>query len=136
VSGAQSASADYERRVAAYLRDHGHPEAERTRAGADLSERFEFRPDRGDIKGVQGWTLELKSIAPRYGKKCPECGEPRGRFNLPAAMDQVSAARQVNGDPYGAVIRMRKQAPTGRHFLVVELEAGAAMMARLGKDGT
>lgn len=90
-----------------YLRSVGIP-AERMPAGAAL--------DRGDIAGVQGWTIECKSY------KDIATGIRNGLADL--------AREQANADtPYGAVIIKRPRvADPGAQLVVMELWQWASLL--------
>jgi hypothetical protein len=118
-------SAKFEERIADEFRRGGFPGAERMRVK---------HPDRGDLLGIPDWTIECKSVAPRQGRTCESCKQPVGRFNMAAAMDQAAAARATNASPYSAVIRQRKNAPTGRTYVIVELSQFIPTARRLDES--
>lgn len=135
----------------------------RETAGFTDAERTVVRhPDRGDIGGVPDWTLECKGVGPRpgvpttvqgaFGAWAPD-GSGAGprvafaagwraaqaaapRFDMAAALDQLSKAQATNGTPYGAVIRKRRNHGPDRGFMIVEFGMGAGLMRRLAEEGS
>jgi hypothetical protein len=63
----QRAGRLWEEDVSRFLREHGHPAADTIRIR---------HPDRGDIGGVEDWTLECKAIGPAG----PRLNDPRGAW--------------------------------------------------------
>jgi hypothetical protein len=105
-------------------------------------------PDRGDLRGVPGWTLECKSLARavthtpaeafrRYGMDLPyrseaareifeagyRAGQKEGlRWDMAAAVDQLAKAQATRGTAYGAVLRKRPRVAPGRGFAIMPLD--------------
>lgn len=99
--------AQFERDVVAFLRDHGHPYAER-HYGAGRPE------DVGDIDGIVGWTLEVKNC------RSLELGE---------WMTEAEHERQNGRQRFAAVISKRRNRPVGEAYVVMPLLSFAALLA-------
>ena len=112
-SSARRRGSAWERAVASYLRDHGHPYAERA-YGAGRHD------DRGDLLGFPGWVLECKS---------------RQRLELADWIEQAESARARAGADYAAVIVKRRQRPTGSAYVVMRLDHFARLLAELDGRG-
>lgn len=149
----QRAGREWEEDTARLLRDSGFPDADRI---------VVRHPDRGDIGGVPDWTIECKSIGPRPGVpttavrafgawapdgsgagprvafnagwKAAQAASPR--FDMSAAMDQLSKSQAANGTPYACVVRKRRGSGAERGFMIVEFAMGAGIMRRLAEEGT
>jgi hypothetical protein len=111
----QRAGRLWEEDVSRFLREHGHPAADTIRIR---------HPDRGDIGGVDDWTLECKSIGPGSA----------GRFDMAAAVDQLGKARAQTGTPYGAVLRKRRGHGPGDGFAIMPVSMLAGLMTRLAES--
>lgn len=149
----QRAGREWEEAIARLLRETaGFTDAERT---------VVRHPDRGDVGGVPEWTLECKAIGPRPGVPTTAAAAFRAykpsqagpvaekaflagwaaaqaaspRFDMAAAMDQLSKAQATNGTPYGAVIRKRRAHTPDRGFMIIEFGMGAGIMRRLAEEG-
>lgn len=102
----------FERDVVAFLRDHGHPYAERA-YGAGRHD------DVGDIDGLVGWTLEVKNH--RAIDLAGWSGEAR--------------AEAANGRrPRWCVIFKRRNRPTGDAYVLLDLATFAALLAEDDPD--
>ena len=100
----------FERDVVAYLRDHGHPDAERAYGAG--------RPDdRGDIDGIVGADWTPMVVECKAGK----------RHDLAGWLD----AAEAKAGPAGAVVIVKRSAhPTGRAYVVQSLEQWAKERAQ------
>jgi hypothetical protein len=103
VNANQAKGARAEATVEAGLLRAGHPKAERIRVK---------HPDRGDIGGIGGWTIEVKNIS---------------RIELAAVMDQLRRAQLTTGSPWGAAVIQRRNHGVGRWYWVMEFEQGSAL---------
>jgi hypothetical protein len=151
----QRAGRAWEEDTARYLREHGHPAADTIRIR---------HPDRGDIGGVEDWTLECKSIGPRatgqgdeafrawsirQGTRAPVRGQlaaeaflagfvagqkDAGRFDMAAAVDQLGKARAQTGTPYGAVLRKRRGHGPGDGFAIIPVSMLVGIITRLAES--
>lgn len=100
--------AEAERALVAWLREHGHPYAERRGGGFGGS----------DVVGTPGLTFECKSQA---------------GTSLGAWVDQTQEARAAAGDTYGVLAVKRKgTTDVGRWFGVMPLEQLAALLVEAG----
>ena len=97
----------FEREVVAYLRDHGHPYAER-HYGAGRPE------DVGDIDGIVGFTLECKA---------------HKALALADWTDEAEHERQHGRQRFAAVIAKRRNRPTADAYVIVPLSTFAALLA-------
>ena len=97
----------FEREVVAYLRDHGHPYAER-HYGAGRPE------DVGDIDGIVGFTLECKA---------------HKALALADWTDEAERERVNGRQPYAAVIAKRRCKPVAQSYVVMNLAAFARLLA-------
>jgi len=106
-------------------------------------------PDRGDLRGVPGWTLECKSLAravthtpaeawARWIRSAPPADQLNGtgafaagyamgqkeglRWDMAAAVDQLAKAQATRGTAYGAVLRKRPRVAPGRGFAIMPLD--------------
>jgi hypothetical protein len=108
-------------------------------------------PDRGDLRGVPGWTLECKSLARAVTHTPAEAwarlgpparlalardpapadafklgyamGQKEGlRWDMAAAVDQLAKAQATRGTAYGAVLRKRPRVAPGRGFAIMPLD--------------
>jgi hypothetical protein len=111
----QRAGRAWEEDAARYLREHGHPGADTIRIR---------HPDRGDIGGVEDWTLECKGLGPGSA----------GTFDMPAALDQLGKARAQTGTPYGAVLRKRRGKGVSEGFAIMPIGMLAGLMTRLAES--
>src|ERR1022692_3875985 len=97
----------YERDVAGYLRDSGHPFAERCYGAG--------RPqDVGDIDGIVGWTLEVKN---------------HRSIDLAGWIDEAEAERANGRRGFAAVIAKRRGKPTRASYVVMSLSTFARGLA-------
>ncbi len=94
----------FEREVADYLAEHGHPHAERMASRGAL--------DRGDLTGVVGWVLECKATK---------------TIDLAGAMDEVAVEQANAGTRYGAAIVKRRRKPVADAYVVLTLETFARL---------
>jgi hypothetical protein len=85
VSASKTKGSAAERAVVAYLRDAGFPHAERRLAGSVK--------DRGDVAGIPGVVLEVKSAA---------------RTELGAWVDEALLEQANDGADYGVVVHKRR----------------------------
>lgn len=90
----------WERDVAAYLRDNGFPEADR-RYGAGVQQ------DKGDIVGVPGFALECKNQA---------------NINISQFLDEALIEAQHARAKFGAAIIKRRRRNTKDAYVVMSLE--------------
>lgn len=121
-SALQQAGSEFETRLEAEFLRHGFTDARRIRVK---------HPDRGDIGGVPGWTVEAKGIAYRKGGSCPECNRSLDRFDMNLSVDQAMRARMTTGDEYALVVRQRKNHPLSRAYAILELGLMLPIMRRL-----
>jgi hypothetical protein len=129
----------------------------RTVGGFREAERAVVKhPDRGDIRGVPGWTLECKSPGPHvshtpeaeWRKLRPDAvagmspsdlflrgflagQKATTRFDIAGAMDQLAKAQAETGTPYGAVLRKRPRAASARGYAIMEMSQFWAVAQRL-----
>ena len=86
----------WERRLADYLKTHGHPHADRrVKTG---------RNDKGDIAGIEGWTLEAKACK---------------RVELAAWLDEAEKEAANAGTTKFAVIFPRRNRQVDDAFAVI-----------------
>lgn len=97
----------FERDVVAFLRDHGHPFAER-HYGAGRPE------DVGDIDGIPGWTLELKNYK---------------AMHLAEWADEAECERVHGRQSFAAVIAKRRSKPIAAAYVVMNLSTFALLLA-------
>lgn len=98
--GPKRIGSQWERDVAAYLRDHGFPHAERAfGAGRPL--------DVGDIDGLPGVVVECKA---------------QKAYALAEWMDEARVEQANAGAQYGFVVAKRRQRPVGQAYVISELE--------------
>jgi len=96
----------FEVAIAQYLRDHGHPYAERAYGAG--------RPDdRGDIDGIPGFVLSAKNQA---------------QVRLGVWMNEVETQRVNARASFAALIVKRRGAPVDRAYVVLDLATFAALM--------
>jgi hypothetical protein len=106
-SPARRKGSQFERDVAAYLRDHGHPFAERAYGAG--------RPDdRGDIDGIVGWTLEVKNVR---------------ALDLAGWSGEAEAEAHNARHPNWAVVFKRRHRPTGDAYVLLDLATFAELLA-------
>ena len=98
----------FEREVAAFLCEHGHPYAERAYGAG--------RPqDVGDIDGLPGFVIECKA---------------HRSLDLAAFLDEaVSEAHNAGTDAVPVVVAKRRGKPTGESYVVMRLADFAALVA-------
>jgi Holliday junction resolvase len=97
----------FEREVCAYLRENGHPYAER-HYGAG-------RPDDvGDIDGIVGWTIEAKA---------------HKSIDLAGFVDEVERERVNGRRSFAAVVAKRRGKPTADAYVVLSLSTFARLVA-------
>jgi Holliday junction resolvase len=97
----------FERSVVAYLREHGHPFAERAYGAG--------RPqDVGDIDGLPGWTLECKA---------------HKALALAGWIDEAEAEGANARRGFWAVIAKRRGKPTADAYVVLPLSVFARLVA-------
>jgi hypothetical protein len=108
VSPERRKGSTFELAIVAYLRDHGHPHAERAYGAG--------RPDdRGDIDGLAGWTLEAKN---------------HKTMDLAGWCDEARAeASNGPGSHWWAVIAKRRNRPVSDAYVVMPLSQFAELMA-------
>jgi hypothetical protein len=146
----QRAGRAWEEDAARFLREHGHPAADTIRIR---------HPDRGDIGGVEDWTLECKAPGPgdaaargevaakgaaAYRHRDPVeaflagfvvgSKHPPGRFDMAAALDQLGKARAAAGTPYGAVLRKRRGHGPGDGFAIMPVSMLVGIITRLAES--
>jgi hypothetical protein len=102
----------FERDVVHYLRDHGHPYAERA-YGAGRQD------DTGDIDGLPGWVLELKCCK---------------SLALAGWCDEAEAERVNARRPMAAVVAKRRGKSVGDSYVVMPLRQFAALLADEGHE--
>lgn len=88
----------WESRVVAFMRDHGFPYAERRALSGAL--------DKGDVN-VPGVVIECKN---------------QKTFDLAGWVDEMVKEKANAGVPLGVVVFPRRSHPTGRAFVLMELE--------------
>lgn len=154
-NSSQRAGRLWEEDAARELRDGGHPKADTARVR---------HPDRGDIDGVEDWTVECKAIAPSSspatcpaafkawalahpGSAVPQATQRAAflagwaagqaaipRFDMAAAMDQATAAQARKGTPYAVVLRKRRGKPAAQGFAMMPLAMWSAIARRLAEE--
>jgi hypothetical protein len=97
----------FERDVVAFLRDHGHPDAERA-YGAGRPE------DVGDVEGVEGFVIECKAVK---------------AIDLAGWCDEAERERVNASQPYGGVIAKRRGKAIGAAYVVLSLDAFARLLS-------
>ena len=97
----------FERAVVDYLRDHGHPYAER-HYGAGR------REDVGDVDGVVGWTIEAKNYK---------------AMHLAEWSDEAEHERQHGRQRFAAAIAKRRCKPVAQSYVVMSLETFTRLLA-------
>lgn len=104
-----------ERDVVRWLRDHGHPGAERTvRTGYATRDRT--RPDTGDIDGCPGLVIQCKDV-----------NAARAQWEIPAWLADTDTQRQAAGADIGIlIVKRRGTASPGRWWAWTYLDQLAA----------
>jgi Holliday junction resolvase len=97
----------FERDIAAYLREHGFPDAERA-YGAGRPE------DIGDVVGIPGITVECKACR---------------TIDLAGFVDEAERERLNARQPYAVAIVKRRNKGVDRSYVVMDLEAFSRLMA-------
>ena len=112
MSASKRKGSSWERRVVEFLAANGHPRAER-RVSNGVN-------DRGDLAGVDGWVVEMKSCK---------------RVELAAWMDEAEKEAKSAGVARFAVVFPRRSHATAKAFAVVPLWLLAELMLP-DDDGT
>jgi len=89
----------FERDVAQFLREHGHPFVERA-YGAGRSD------DRGDLDGLPRWVVEVKACR---------------AIDLAGWMDEAKREQGNAGSDYAAVVAKRRTRPVADAYVVLTL---------------
>jgi hypothetical protein len=105
-SAAKAKGSAFERDVAAYLRDHGFPYAERTMSNGSHA-------DVGDLTGVPGVVIECKSHA---------------SIDLAGFCDEAERERVNAGAQLGVVVVKRRGKGVDQAYMVVPLSAGVRLL--------
>jgi len=114
----QTGGARWETDCERYLNQHGFPGCQRERIR---------HPDRGDLGGLAGWTIECKGIA---------VGSQGGAFRIAPAIDQALKARAARGTPWAVVLRKRKYRPPEEGFAIMPLGQWCELAALLDGPGS
>jgi len=99
----------FERDVAQFLREHGHPYVERA-YGAGRSD------DRGDLDGLPRWTLEVKACR---------------ALDLAGWMDEAHREQTNAGTEYTAVVAKRRNRPVADAYVVMRLRDWARLVGEM-----
>lgn len=101
----------WETELVNYLRTAGFPACERRALSGNS--------DRGDVAGIDGWTIEAKSAT---------------GINLAGWSDETERERLVNQDPWGLLVIKRRLKPASEAYAVMPMEAMAELM-RMDQEG-
>jgi len=96
----------FERDVAQFLREHGHPYVERA-YGAGRSD------DRGDLAGLPRWVVEVKACR---------------ALDLAGWCDEAKRERRNAGSDYAAVVAKRRNRPVADAYVVLTLADWARLV--------
>lgn len=105
MSASKQKGTGFETAVVRYLRDEGFPACERRSLSGNV--------DRGDIAGIDGWTIECKN---------------QNGLSLSGWSDETERERLANEDPWGLLVVKRRLKAISESYAIMPLESMVQLM--------